>query len=153
MNGVINLSLYPKVYIICLYKLISHMSDFFHINIENATISNSNFRQVLYTGRYCQVVVMSLKPGEEIGLEVHRQVDQFFRIESGQAKFIVNSSEYQLQAEDAAVVPAGAQHNIINSSPDQDLKLYTIYSPPNHPSGTTHATKADADAAEESEDH
>lgn len=116
--------------------------------IEDLTEDNSNFRQVIYTGTYCQLVVMSLKPGEEIGMEVHDTVDQFFRIEEGEGKVIMNGEETEFKEGDALIVPAGTQHNIINTG-DEDLKLYTIYSPPNHPDGTIHATKADAMAAEE----
>lgn len=120
-------------------------------NIEEATMQNSNFRQVLYTGKYCQLVVMNLKPGEEIGMEVHETVEQFFRIEEGEGKVIMNGEETEFKGEFAIIVPAGTQHNVINTSPDRVLKLYTVYSPPNHPEGTIHATKADAMAAEEEE--
>ena len=118
-------------------------------NIEKQTLDNTNFRQVLYTGQHCQLVVMSLKPGEEIGAEVHANVDQFFRLEQGQAKFIIDGQEFQVLADEAVVVPAGAQHNVLNTGSDE-LKLYTVYSPPNHPDGTIHATKAEADQYEES---
>jgi mannose-6-phosphate isomerase-like protein (cupin superfamily) len=118
-------------------------------NIEEKTLQNQNFRQVIFTGKYCQVVVMSLKPGEEIGMEVHATVDQFFRFESGDGKVIMESEEQVVSNGSAVVVPAGTNHNIVNTSTDKELKLYTIYSPPNHPDGTIHATKADAVAAEE----
>jgi mannose-6-phosphate isomerase-like protein (cupin superfamily) len=122
--------------------------------IEKQTLKNTNFRQVLFTGQYCQLVVMCLQPGEEIGNEVHANVDQFFRIEEGDAKFILNNSEEHLVHDnDAVVVPAGAYHNVINTSKTRQLKLYTVYSPPNHPDGTIHKTKAEADAAEEQEHH
>jgi mannose-6-phosphate isomerase-like protein (cupin superfamily) len=98
-------------------------------NIEQATLANNNFRQVLYTGKHSQLVLMSLKPNEEIGMEVHNDNDQFFRFEKGQGKVIIDGNEYQVSDGSAVVVPAGAQHNIINVSTDQDLKLYTIYSP------------------------
>lgn len=118
-------------------------------NIEDLTIQNTNFRQVLFTGQYCQLVVMSLKPGEEIGTEVHDTVDQFFRFEAGQGKVIVGEGEEHMVADgDAVVIPAGTKHNIINASPTEDLKLYTVYAPANHPDGTVHATKAEADAYE-----
>jgi len=120
-------------------------------NIGEATMQNSNFRQVLYTGKYCQLVVMSLQPGEEIGMEVHDTVDQFFRIEQGEGKIIMNDEELEFKGEFAIIVPAGTRHNVINTSSDQVLKLYTVYSPPNHPEGTVHATKADAMTAEEEE--
>ncbi len=120
--------------------------------IEKQTLENSNFRKVLFTGKYEQLVVMSLKVGEEIGSEVHDNVDQFFRIEQGQAKFVFGEGEEHVVGDgDAVIVPAGTQHNVINASTTEDLKLYTIYSPPNHPDGTVHKTKAEADAAEEHE--
>lgn len=122
-------------------------------NIEEETRSNTTFRTALWTGKHSQLTVMSLGPGEEIGLEVHPDVDQFFRLEEGKARVEVGTSRQDLSeahevSEDwAFIVPAGTWHNVINTS-EGDLKLYTIYSPPNHPPGTTHATKADADAAE-----
>jgi len=116
-------------------------------NIEQITLKNTNFRQVLFTGQHCQLVVMTLKPGEEIGLETHASVDQFFRIEQGQARVIIDGKESLAQNNSAIIVPAGAKHNIINASTSAELKLYTIYSPPNHPAGTIHATKAEAEAA------
>jgi len=118
-------------------------------NIENITLKNSYFRQVLFTGKYCQLVVMSLKPNEEIGMEVHPTVDQFFRFESGEGKVIIAGEEHLVKDGDAVIVPAGSQHNIINTSADKNLQLYTIYSPPNHPDGTVHKTKTEAMAAEE----
>ena len=120
--------------------------------IEEQTLSNKNFRKVLYTGKFAQLVVISLQPGEEIGNEVHKNVDQFFRIEAGEAKFVLNNSEeHVLHRNEAAIVPAGTYHNIINNSKSTPLNLYTIYSPPNHADGTVHKTKAEADAAEEHE--
>jgi mannose-6-phosphate isomerase-like protein (cupin superfamily) len=116
-------------------------------NIEEQTLTNKFFRQVLYTGRHAQLVVMSLPPGEEIGMEVHETVDQFFRIERGKAKFIIDGQEQEAADGFAVIVPAGAQHNVINIG-EEDLKLYTLYSPPNHPPGTIHQTKAEAMAAE-----
>lgn len=119
-------------------------------NIENLTEANDNFREVLFTAKHTQLVVMNLKGGEEIGREVHHHVDQFFRIEEGEADFIVNDTEhFNVTAGGAVIIPAGTIHNVINLSKVNDLKLYTLYSPPNHPEGTIHATKADADAAEE----
>jgi len=123
----------------------------YHTNIEKETKDNSFFRKVLYTGKYCQLVVMSLKPGEEIGMEVHPTVDQFFRLEAGQAKFIINGEETMSYAEDVVIVPAGSQHNVVNTSNKEDLKLYTIYSPPNHPDGTINKTKEDAILYEKSQ--
>jgi mannose-6-phosphate isomerase-like protein (cupin superfamily) len=117
--------------------------------IEQQTLGNSYFRRVLYTGKYCQLVVMSLPPGEEIGNEVHQNVDQFFRVEHGEAKFVLNGAEEHLvSANEAAVIPAGTYHNVINASSTETLKLYTVYSPPNHPEGTIHKDKAEAEAAE-----
>jgi len=109
---------------------------------------------VLFTGAHAQLVVMCLQPGEEIGNEVHSAVDQFFRIEQGEAKFVFNGSEEHLVHDaEAVVVPAGTYHNVINTSATVALKLYTVYSPPNHPDGTVHKTKADAEAAEAAEHH
>ena len=117
--------------------------------IEKQTTENTYFRQVLFTGPHSQLVVMCLRPGEDIGDEVHPHVDQFFRIEKGQAKFVLNEKEeHTVRDGDAVVVPAGTYHNVINTSKTLELKLYTIYSPPNHPDGTVHKTKAEAEAAE-----
>jgi mannose-6-phosphate isomerase-like protein (cupin superfamily) len=122
--------------------------------IEKATLDNIFFRQVLFTGKYSQLVVMCLQGGEEIGNEVHANVDQFFRIEEGNAKFVLNGEEEHVVGDgDAVVVPAGTYHNVINVSSTRPLKLYTVYSPPNHPDGTVHRTKAEADAAEAAEHH
>jgi mannose-6-phosphate isomerase-like protein (cupin superfamily) len=122
--------------------------------IEEQTLKNKYFRQVLFTGKHCQLVVMCLQPGEEIGNEVHANVDQFFRIEEGEAKFVLNGSEeHKVYDNDAVVVPAGTSHNVINTSKTNPLMLYTVYSPPNHPDGTIHKTKAEAEAAEAAEHH
>ncbi len=122
--------------------------------IESETLDNGYFRHVLFTGKYCQLVVMCLQPGEEIGNEVHDNVDQFFRIEEGQARFVLNGSEEHIvPAGDAAIIPAGTYHNVINASSTHPLKLYTLYSPPNHPDGTIHETKADAELAEHQHHH
>ncbi len=122
--------------------------------IESQTLNNKFFRQVLFTGVHCQLVVMCLQPGEEIGNEVHAAVDQFFRVEKGEARFVLNGSEEHLVREnEAAIVPAGTYHNVINASKTDPLKLYTVYSPPNHPDGTIHKTKAEAEAAEAAEHH
>jgi mannose-6-phosphate isomerase-like protein (cupin superfamily) len=118
-------------------------------DIEEKTENNTNFRQVLFTGKYAQLVVMNLKPSEEIGMEVHPNVDQFFRFEAGEGKVIIDGEEHLVSDGFAVVVPAGAEHNVINTSTTEELKLYTIYSPPNHPDGTIHPTKADAMKAEE----
>jgi mannose-6-phosphate isomerase-like protein (cupin superfamily) len=118
-------------------------------SIEKQTLENTYFRQVLFTAQHAQLVVMCLQPGEEIGDEVHPKVDQFFRIEQGKAKFVFNEKEEHLVHDgDAVVVPAGTYHNVVNTSKTAMLKLYTIYSPPNHPDGTVHKTKAEAQAAE-----
>ena len=118
-------------------------------SIEKQTLENTYFREVLFTGKHSQLVVMCLQAGEEIGDEVHPNVDQFFRIEQGEAKFVLNENEEHVVREgDAVVVPAQTYHNVINTSKTAELKLYTIYSPPNHPAGTVHKTKAEADAAE-----
>jgi mannose-6-phosphate isomerase-like protein (cupin superfamily) len=122
-------------------------------SIETETVNNNFFRKVLFTGKYAQLVVMSLKGGEEIGNEIHDNVDQFFRIEKGSAKFVFEKlkEEKVVKDGDAVVVPAGTWHNIINNSKTDVLKLYTIYSPPNHPDGTIHKTKDEAEEAEKAE--
>lgn len=112
-------------------------------NIEDATKENDNFRKVLYTAKFSQLVVMSLKPEEEIGEETHT-LDQFIRIESGKGKAVLDGVEHQIADNFAIVVPAGTKHNFINTSPDAPMKLYTIYSPPEHRDGVVHATKEDA---------
>ena len=117
--------------------------------IERITEKNRYFRRVLYTGKHLQLVVMTLQPKEEIGNEVHKRVDQFFRIEEGRAKFVFDGTEeHRVGAGGAVVVPAGTYHNVINTSPTKPLKLYTIYTPPQHADGTVHKTKAAAEAAE-----
>jgi len=122
--------------------------------IEKQTLANEYFRQVLFTGKHAQLVLMCLQPGEEIGNEVHDNVDQFFRLEQGEALFVFNGKEkHAVKDADAVIVPAGTYHNVINTSKTQKLKLYTIYSPPNHPHGTVHKTKKEAEAAEEAEHH
>ncbi|MDP4001431.1 MAG: cupin domain-containing protein [bacterium] len=118
------------------------------INIEEASVENENFRKVLYTAKNSQLVVMSLKPNEDIGEEIH-QLDQFIRVEAGQGKAILDGVEHEVKDGSAVVVPAGAKHNIINTSSDTPLKLYTVYSPPNHRDGVVHITKDDAIADEE----
>lgn len=118
----------------------------FCIDIETATLENGNFRKVLYTSKHSQLVLMSLKPGEDIGMEVHEENDQFFRFEKGQGKCVIDGNEYELSDGVAVVVPAGAQHNIINTSKTEDLKLYTIYSPAHHKDGIVRATKEEAEA-------
>lgn len=120
----------------------------FLTNIEEKSLSNRYFREVLFTGSHSQLVVMSLAPGEDIGLETHNDVDQFIRIEAGTGKAILNGEEHNLKDGSAVVIPAGTQHNILNSSQAESLKLYTVYSPPNHPPGTVHKDKAEALAYE-----
>lgn len=125
------------------------MGKGYFANIQDETVNNTYFRKVLYTGTYTQLVVMNLKPHEEIGLEVHEKVDQFFRVEAGSGKAVIDGVETNFKEEDVIIVPAGSMHNIINTSDNVDLKLYTLYSPPNHPEGTIHKTLAEAQAAEE----
>lgn len=120
----------------------------FVIDIEDATKENGNFRKVLYTAKYSQLVLMSLKPGEEIGAEVHETHDQFFRFEKGEGKVLIDGNEYKIKKDFAVIVPAGANHNVVNTG-DEDLKLYTIYSPAEHLDGITRLTKAEAMAEEE----
>lgn len=122
----------------------------FKDNIEKLTLANSYFRHVIFTAPHSQLVLMNLKPLEEIGMEIH-DVDQFFRFEKGEGKVIIDGSEYAIVDGDAVVVPAGSQHNVVNTSNAADLKLYTIYSPAHHPDGTIHKTKQDALEAEQKE--
>lgn len=113
-------------------------------SIEKLTLGNNNFRQVVYTGQHAQLVVMSLLPNEEIGMEVHAVTDQFLRIETGEGKVIMNGEEKPVKDGDAIFVPAGTEHNVINTSAKNHLKLYTLYSPPHHKDGIIHKTKKDA---------
>jgi mannose-6-phosphate isomerase-like protein (cupin superfamily) len=117
----------------------------FKTNIEKETLENTNFRKVLYTGKHSQLVLMSLKPHEEIGLEVHKDNDQFFRFEKGQGKCVIDNNFYEIGDGSVIIVPSGAQHNIINTSDTDDLKLYTIYSPAHHKDGIVRVTKAEAE--------
>lgn len=117
----------------------------FTTNIETATKANTNFRKVLYTGKHSQLVLMSLAPNEEIGMEVHKDNDQFFRFEAGQGKCIIDGTEYEVKDGDVIIVPAGAMHNVINLSSTEALKLYTLYSPAHHKDGIVRATKAEAE--------
>lgn len=116
-------------------------------NIEELTRANTYFRQILFTGPHSQLVLMALAPSEEIGMEVHPENDQFFRFEVGQGKVTIAGVDYAVKDGDVAIVPAGNMHNVLNTG-TEDLKLYTIYSPPNHPDGTVHKTKAEAETAE-----
>lgn len=120
-------------------------------NIEEITQKNEYFRQVLYTSQHTQLVVMSLNPGEEIGMETHEIVDQFLRVESGDGKLVLNKEEHLIKEGFAFIVPAETSHNVINTSSHKSLKLYTIYSPPHHKDGVIHKTKADAEA--DKDDH
>jgi mannose-6-phosphate isomerase-like protein (cupin superfamily) len=122
------------------------MKKGFNANIEKETLENKNFRKVLYTGKHSQLVLMSLKPNEEIGMEVHTDNDQFFRFEKGEGKCVIDGNFYDLTNGSVIIVPAGAEHNIINTSSTEDLKLYTIYSPAHHKDGIVRATKAEAEA-------
>lgn len=121
----------------------------YHSNIEQDTLANDNFRKVLYSSKHSQLVLMNIKPGEDIGVEVHADNDQFFRVEAGQGTCVIDGNEYTLADGSAVVVPAGAQHNVINTSESEDLKLYTIYSPAHHKDGIIRATKEEAEAHEE----
>ena len=118
-------------------------------NLEQETLHNNNFRKVVYTGKHSQLVLMSLLPNEDIGVETHPDIDQFFRFEKGEGKCIVDGNEYKVSDGFAVVVPAGTEHNIINTSTTEPLKLYTVYSPPNHKDGLVQSTKSEAEKNEE----
>jgi mannose-6-phosphate isomerase-like protein (cupin superfamily) len=120
----------------------------FKSNIEKATLENNNFRKVLYSGHHLQLVLMSLKAGEEIGSEIHKDNDQFFRFEGGSGKCVIDGNEYNVKDGDVIVVPAGAKHNIMNVDRAKQLKMYTIYAPPHHKDGIVRATKKDAESNE-----
>jgi Mannose-6-phosphate isomerase len=128
------------------------MAKGFVVNLEDLTAANTNFRKVIYTAHHSQLVLMSLKPSEEIGMEVHPDNDQFLRIEEGEGKAIIDGNEQVFSAGFCVVVPAGSQHNIINTSAVNELKLYTVYSPAHHRLDVVHATKADAVADEDHEE-
>ena len=117
-------------------------------NIEKLSLENENFRKVLYTAKNSQLVVMSLKSGEDIGEEIH-QLDQFIRCESGEGKAVLDGVPHEIEDGFVVVVPAGAKHNVVNNAQEKPLKLYTLYSPPNHKDGVTHKTKAEAEADDE----
>ena len=121
----------------------------FKSNIEKDTLENENFRKVLYTGKHLQLVLMTLKVGEDIGAEVHIGNDQFFRFESGTGKCVIDGNEYKVNEGDVILVPAGAKHNVINVDLKTELKMYTIYGPPNHQDGTVRTTKEDAERKSE----
>ncbi len=120
----------------------------FKSNIEKDTLKNKNFRKVLYTGKHLQLVLMSLKVGEDIGAEIHPDNDQFFRFESGLGKCVIDGNDYEVKEGDVIVVPAGAKHNVINLGANE-LKMYTLYGPPNHQDGTIRNTKEDAEKMDE----
>jgi mannose-6-phosphate isomerase-like protein (cupin superfamily) len=117
----------------------------FKSNIEKDTLGNKNFRKVLYTGKHLQLVLMTLKAGEDIGAETHPDNDQFFRFESGTGKCVIDGNEYNVKEGDVILVPAGAKHNVINVGLKTELKMYTIYGPPNHKDGTIRTTKEEAE--------
>lgn len=121
----------------------------FKSNIEQDTLENTNFRKVIYTSKHTQLVLMSLLPGEEIGLETHEENDQFLRFEGGNGKVFIDGNEYQVEDGDAVIVPSGAEHNVVNVSDSEQLKIYTLYSPPHHKEGIVRATKAKAEADDE----
>jgi|SRR3954462_4570821 mannose-6-phosphate isomerase-like protein (cupin superfamily) len=121
----------------------------FHSNIEQDTLNNKNFRKVLYTAKHCQLVLMSLKPNEEIGMETHPDNDQFLRFEGGEGKCYIDDNVYDVSDGFAIIVPSGARHNIVNVSTSEELKIYTIYSPPHHKDGIIRSTKKDAEEREE----
>lgn len=124
------------------------MAKGFCSNIEKDTLENENFRKVLYTGKHSQLVLMTLKPKEEIGMEIHKENDQFFRFEKGSGKVSIDGNEYEVSDGFAVVVPAGAEHNVINTSDSDELKLYTIYSPAHHKDGIVRSTREEAMANE-----
>jgi mannose-6-phosphate isomerase-like protein (cupin superfamily) len=123
------------------------------VDIEAKTLENENFREVLFTARHSQLVVMTLKPGEEIGLEHHDGHDQFIRVEAGQGEAIIDGERHALHDGSAVVIPSGAEHNVVNTSKSEPLRLYTIYSPPEHPHGTVHRSKQEADEYERAHHH
>jgi mannose-6-phosphate isomerase-like protein (cupin superfamily) len=120
----------------------------YSVNIEQKSLANDCFREVLYTAPHSQLVVMTLQVGEDIGMEMHPDVDQFIRVESGQGEAILDGERHALSDGMAVIIPAGTEHNVINTSPTAAMHLYTIYSPPNHPDGTINRTKKDAIAYE-----
>lgn len=120
----------------------------FHDNIEQLTLDNNNFRHVLYTGKHSQLVLMSLLPGEEIGMETHHENDQFFRFEQGEGRCLIDGNQYTVKDGSAIIIPAGSQHNIINTSSTESLKMYTIYSPAHHKDGIVRQTKKEAEESD-----
>ena len=120
----------------------------YSVDIEKETLENGDFRRVLHTAPHSQLVVMTLQPGEEIGQERHEGIDQFIRVEAGEGEAILDGERHPLSDGAAVVVPAGAEHNVVNTSATEPMRLYTIYTPPEHPDGTVHRTKAEADEYE-----
>jgi len=125
----------------------------YSINLEEKTLAGNNFREVLYTTPRSQLVIMTLQPGEEIGLEKHEGHDQFIRVEAGRGVAILDGERHALADGVAVVIPAGTEHNVVNTSDSEPMRLYTIYTPPEHPDGTVHATKAEADEYEKQHGH
>jgi mannose-6-phosphate isomerase-like protein (cupin superfamily) len=125
----------------------------YSINLEQKTLAGNNFREVLYTTQRSQLVIMTLQPGEEIGLEKHEGHDQFIRVEAGQGVAILDGERHALEDGVAVVIPAGTEHNVINTSDSEPMRLYTLYTPPEHPDGIVHATRADADEYEKQHGH
>ena len=119
-------------------------------DIEKATGANDDFRRVLYTGKHLQLVLMTLQPGEEIGAEVHEDIDQFFRFEDGEGMVEIDGMAHEVEDDDAVIVPAGARHNVINTG-KEPLRFYTLYGPPEHKDGVVQSTKAEAEARHEDE--
>lgn len=118
----------------------------YSVDIEQATLENDFFRKVLFTGENLQLVLMALKPGEDIGMETHPHTDQFIRIEAGEGRAMIGGEAFELHDGSVVVIPAGSEHNVTNTSSTEPLKLYTVYAPPEHPDGTVHRTKAEAEA-------
>jgi len=125
----------------------------YSINIEEKTLAGNNFREVLYTTQRSQLVIMTLQPGDEIGLEKHEGHDQFIRVEAGTGVAILDGERHTLEDGVAVVIPAGTEHNVINTSDSEPMRLYTLYTPPEHPDGIVHATKAEADEYERQHGH
>lgn len=125
----------------------------YSINIEQKTLENENFREVLFTSANSQLVIMTLKPGEEIGQERHEGHDQFIRVEAGSGVAILDGEQHKLEDGVAVVIPAGTEHNVINTSATEALRLYTLYAPPEHPDGIVHVSKAEADEYERQHAH
>lgn len=125
----------------------------YSINIEEKTLAGNNFREVLYTTQRSQLVIMTLQPGDEIGLEKHEGHDQFIRVEAGTGVAILDGERHELEDGVAVVIPAGTEHNVINTSDSEPMRLYTLYTPPEHPDGIVHATKAEADEYERQHGH